>query len=47
MPAEIQVMTVFSGGVHVAAKEADAARALLAFLASSAAVLRKHGMEPV
>jgi molybdate transport system substrate-binding protein len=47
LPAEIQVITVFSGGVHVAAKEADAARALLDFLASSAAVLRKHGMEPV
>lgn len=47
LPAELQIITTFSGGVHVAAKEADAARALLAFLASSAGVLRKHGMEPV
>ena len=47
LPADIQIVTTFSGGVHVAAGEADAARALLAFLASSAAVLRKHGMESV
>src|SRR5258706_14356498 len=47
LPADIQVITTFSGGVHVAAREADAARALLGFLASSAAVLRKHGMESV
>ena len=48
LPAGIQVITTFSGGVHVAAKEAEAARAWLAFLTSpqSAAVLRKHGMEP-
>ena len=48
LPAEIQVITTFSGGVHVAAKDADAARAWLAFITSpqSAAVLRKHGMEP-
>ena len=47
LPADIQIMTMFSGGVHVAAREADAARAWLAFIASKAAVLRKHGMEPV
>jgi molybdate transport system substrate-binding protein len=47
LPAEIQVITVFSGGVHVAAQQADAARAWLAFIAASAAVLRKHGMESV
>lgn len=48
LPAEIQVVTVFSGGVHVAAREADAARAWLAFIRSpqSAALLRRHGMEP-
>ena len=48
LPAEIQVVTVFSGGVHVAAKEGDAARAWLDFIRSpqSAAVLRKHGMDP-
>lgn len=47
LPAEIQVITVFSGGVHVAARQADAARAWLAFIASSAAALKKHGMESV
>ena len=48
LPAAIQVITTFSAGVHVAAKEAGAARAWLAFLTAppSAAVLRKHGMEP-
>jgi molybdate transport system substrate-binding protein len=47
LPAEIQVITVFSGGVHVAAKEAESARAWLACLTSpqSAPVLRKHGLE--
>jgi molybdate transport system substrate-binding protein len=47
LPADLQIMTTFSGGVHVAAKDGAAARAWLAFIASSAAVLRKHGMEPV
>jgi molybdate transport system substrate-binding protein len=47
LPADLQIITTFSGGVHVAAQEGDAARAWLAFIASSAAVLRKHGMEPV
>jgi len=48
LPAEIQVVTVFSGGVHAAASRAEAARAWLEFIASpqSAAVLRSHGMEP-
>lgn len=46
LPADLQLMTTFSGGVHVAAREADTARALLAFLAASAPVLRRHGMEP-
>jgi molybdate transport system substrate-binding protein len=48
LPAAIQVITTFSGGVHVAAEQADAARAWLALLASpsSAGVLRRHGMEP-
>jgi len=48
LPPDIQIVTTFSGGVHVAAKEGDAARAWLAFITSpqSAAVLRRHGMEP-
>ena len=47
LPADIQVITVFSGGVHVAAKEGDGARAWLAYITSpqSAAVLRRHGLE--
>jgi len=48
LPAELQIVTTFSGGVHAAAKEVGAARAWLDFLASppSAAVLRRHGMDP-
>lgn len=48
LPAEIQTITTFSGGVHAAAREAGAARAWLAFLTApqSAAVLRRHGMDP-
>ncbi|MEA3195586.1 MAG: molybdate transport system substrate-binding protein [Betaproteobacteria bacterium] len=48
LPAEIQIITTFSGGVHVAAKDAEGARAWMAFLTSpqAAPVLRKHGMEP-
>jgi molybdate transport system substrate-binding protein len=48
LPAEVQRMTVFSGGVHVASQEPDAARALLRFLArpEHAEVLRRYGLEP-
>jgi molybdate transport system substrate-binding protein len=48
LPAEIQVITTFSGGVPAGAKNADAARSWLAFLTSpqAAPVLRRHGMEP-
>lgn len=46
LPADLQIITTFSGGVHIAAREADTARAWLAFLAASAPVLRRHGMEP-
>jgi molybdate transport system substrate-binding protein len=48
LPSAIQVITTFSGGVHTAAKQGDAARAWMAFITApqSAAVLRKHGMEP-
>jgi molybdate transport system substrate-binding protein len=48
LPAEVQRMTVFSGGVHVASQEPDAARALLRFLArpEHAETLRKYGLEP-
>lgn len=48
LPPDLQIITTFSGGVHAAAKNAEGARAWLAFIASpqSVAVLRKHGMEP-
>lgn len=49
LPADIQITTTFSGGVCAASRQADAVRALLAFMASAAAVnaKRRQGMEPV
>jgi molybdate transport system substrate-binding protein len=48
LPADIQQITVFSGGVHASAKAPEAARAWLAFLSApdAAAVITKKGMEP-
>jgi len=48
LPDALQHMTVFSAGIHVGAKHADAARALVRFLTAPAAapVIRKHGLEP-
>jgi len=48
LPATIQEITVFAAGVHVAARQPDAAKALIGFLATPAAVavIRKKGMEP-
>jgi molybdate transport system substrate-binding protein len=48
LPAEIQRITVFSGGVHAASQEPDAALMLLRFLGSAehASALQKHGLEP-
>ncbi len=47
LPADVQFITVFSAGLHVAAPAPEAARALLRFLTTpdAAAVLRRHGME--
>jgi len=49
LPPEIQEITRFAGGVHVAAKAADAGRALLDFFsnADAAAVMREKGLDPV
>jgi molybdate transport system substrate-binding protein len=49
LPPDIQKITVFSVGLHVAAPEADAAKALVAFLASPAAapVILAKGMQPM
>jgi len=48
LSADIQHFTVFAGGLHVAAKAADGANALMGFITSAAAapVIRKSGMEP-
>ena len=48
LPADVQETTVFSGGIQVGAKEADAARAWVKFLAAPAAapVYKKMGLEP-
>jgi len=47
LPADIQKVTVFSGGVPVASREPDAARAFLQFLAAPEhqALLKKHGLD--
>jgi molybdate transport system substrate-binding protein len=48
LPAEIQRITVFAAGMHVAAREPEGARALVRFFTAPAAVpvIRKKGMEP-
>ena len=48
LPPDVQEITVFSAGLHVAANEPDAAKALVQFLKVPAAipVIRKKGMEP-
>jgi molybdate transport system substrate-binding protein len=47
LPPDIQLITVFSGGVHTAAPRPDAARALLRFIISPAALphIKHSGME--
>ena len=48
LPADIQHITVFSGGIHSGTKEADATTALVKFLTAPSVVpvIKKHGMEP-
>ncbi len=48
LPADIQVITVFSAGMHAGAKKQEAAKALVRFLTSAAAapVLKKKGLDP-
>jgi molybdate transport system substrate-binding protein len=48
LPADIQHITVFSAGLHRAAPEPDAAKALVRFLTAPEAgpIIRKTGMEP-
>ena len=49
LPSAVQKMSVFSAGVVVGAKEPDAARKLIQFLASPAAAptIKKRGLEPM
>jgi molybdate transport system substrate-binding protein len=49
IPPEIQKPTVYAAGIATGAKEPDAAKALLAFLMSPAAIeeVKKSGMDPV
>jgi molybdate transport system substrate-binding protein len=48
LPADVQHITVFSGGIHTGAKQSDAAKALVKFITAPAAVpvIKKHGLEP-
>ncbi len=48
LPAEIQNITVYSGGIHSETKESDAATALVKFLTAptAALIIKKHGLEP-
>jgi molybdate transport system substrate-binding protein len=48
LSADVQHVTVFSAGLHAAAPAPSAAKALVEFLTAppSAAVFRRHGMEP-
>jgi molybdate transport system substrate-binding protein len=48
LPNEVQQVTVFAGALHGAAKEPEAATALVKFLTEPAAAetLKKHGLEP-
>jgi molybdate transport system substrate-binding protein len=49
LPPDVQRVTVFSAGIATGAKELEAARALIAFLASPAAhgVITRSGLEPI
>jgi molybdate transport system substrate-binding protein len=49
LPPEVQKITIFSAGVVTGAKEPEAGRALIRFLASAAAapVIQKSGLDPM
>jgi molybdate transport system substrate-binding protein len=48
LPADVQYITVFASGIATAAKDADAAKALVKFITApaAAAAFKKRGMEP-
>jgi molybdate transport system substrate-binding protein len=49
LPPEVQLITIFSAGIVAGAKEPEAGRALIKFLASaeSTSVIKKAGLDPV
>jgi molybdate transport system substrate-binding protein len=48
LSADVQQITIFAGGIHTGATQADAAKALVKFLTSpqAAPVIKKKGLEP-
>lgn len=48
LPGDLQRMTMFSTGIHTAAKQTEEAKTLVKFLTAPAAapVIKKHGLEP-
>lgn len=49
LPPEVQLITVFSSGIHASAKDKTAAKAFVDYLHSplAAPIIKKNGMEPV
>ena len=48
IPAEVQLITVFSAGIPAGSKEVDAAKALVSFVTAPAAatIFKKHALDP-
>src|SRR5262244_3465740 len=48
LPAEVQLITVFSAGIPAGSKQADAAKALVSFVTAqaAAAIFKKHALDP-
>jgi len=48
LPAEVQLITVFSAGIQAGAKQVDAAKSLMSFISApaAAAVYKKHALDP-
>ena len=48
IPAEVQLITIFSAGIPAGTKQADAAKALVSFITApaAAAIFKKHALDP-
>ena len=48
IPAEVQLITIFSAGIPAGTKQADAAKALVSFVTApaAAAIFKKHALDP-